>query len=108
MSAKELKHLNRRELLQMLLLQAEENERLKEELARTKALLEKRSIMLDEAGSIAEASLRLHEIFSAAQAAADTYLENIRALEARQKERCVRQEAEALGVGDLWKEQNET
>lgn len=104
MTKKELKRLNRRELLQMLLLQAEENERLREELDQTKALLEDRRIMLSEAGSIAEASLRLHDIFDAAQAAADTYLDNIRSLGTRQKEQRVRMEAEALGIGDLWKD----
>lgn len=99
MTKKELKHLSRRELLQMLLLQAEENERLKEELAQARELLEERKIILAEAGSIAEAALRLHDIFDAAQAAADTYLENIRAIGTRRT-----QPWEAPNVDELWKD----
>ena len=83
MTDKELKRLSRRELLQMLLLQTQENERLKLRLEEAETALRDRRIMLEEAGSIAEASLRLHEVFDAAQAAAQTYLENIRALDQR-------------------------
>lgn len=104
MTKKELKQLNRRELLQMLLLQVEENARLKDELAEARELLERREIVAKEVGSIAEAALRLHDIFDVAQAAADTYLENIYALGARQKEQRIRRQAEALGLGDLWDE----
>lgn len=42
-----------------------------------------RRITLDEAGSIAEASLRLNGIFEAAQRAADQYLFNIRQIQGR-------------------------
>ena len=100
MTKKDLKHLNRRELLQMLLLQVEENERLKEDLAEARELLEERRIEISEAGSIAEAALRLHDIFDAAQAAADTYLENVRALGTRRRT----QAWEAPDVSDLWKD----
>ena len=40
-----------------------------------------RRIELDEAGSIAEAALKLSGIFEAAQDAADRYMENIRLLQ---------------------------
>lgn len=40
----------------------------------------KREIKLEEAGSIAEAALRLNGIFEAAQSAADQYLHNVRLL----------------------------
>lgn len=40
--------------------------------------LEDRKIILENAGSIAEASLRLNQVFEIAQAAADEYLLNVR------------------------------
>ena len=43
-----------------------------------------RRIELEEAGSIAEASLRLNGVFEAAQKAADQYLENLRRLSEEQ------------------------
>lgn len=61
--------------------------RLDDKDARIKALEEEmeawktsRRIELEEAGSIAEASLRLNGVFEAAQKAADQYLENLRRL----------------------------
>ena len=61
--------------------------RLDQKDARIKALEEEmeawktsRRIELEEAGSIAEASLRLNGVFEAAQQAADQYLENLRRL----------------------------
>ena len=50
---------------------------LEEEMAEWK---KSRRIELEEAGSIAEASLRLNGVFEAAQKAADQYLENLRRL----------------------------
>lgn len=110
MTDKELHKLSKRELLEMLLEQAKEAERLTGLLAETerelhhmeetyerlrdrldkkdlqiktlKETLEKerhkREIELREAGSIAEAALRLNGVFEAAQKAADQYLESIR------------------------------
>ena len=49
-----------------------------QELAEARQQLEERRIMTEEAGSIAEAALRINRVFEAAQAAADQYLENIR------------------------------
>ena len=43
-----------------------------------KAALEDRRILIEQSGSLAEASLKLNKVFEAAQAAADQYLENIR------------------------------
>ncbi len=78
MTEKELRHLSRMDLLEMLLEQSKEVERLQKELETVKKQLEDRRIMEQEAGSIAEASLRLNKVFEAAQQAADQYLENIR------------------------------
>lgn len=78
MTDKELRKLSRAELLEMLLIQTKEVERLREELEEAKSRLEDRRILLEKAGSIAEASLMLNGIFESAQRAADQYLDNIR------------------------------
>lgn len=78
MTDKELRRLSRTDLLEMLLEQSKEVERLQQELAEARQQLEERRIMTEEAGSIAEAALRINRVFEAAQAAADQYLENIR------------------------------
>ena len=78
MTEKELRRLSRMDLLEMLLEQSKEVERLQQELAEARQQLEERRIMTEEAGSIAEAALRINRVFEAAQAAADQYLENIR------------------------------
>ena len=78
MTEKELRRLSRMDLLEMLLEQSREVERLQKELETVKNQLGDRRIMEQEAGSIAEASLKLNKVFEAAQQAADQYLENIR------------------------------
>ena len=88
MTEKELKRLSRKELLQMMLLQAEENERLKEEVERLQKKLQDNRIAAGKVGSIAEASLQLHKVFEGAQSAADTYLENIRRMQSYQEAYC--------------------
>lgn len=78
MTEKELKKLNRYQLLELIIIQTEEMEKLKKELEDTKAKLEKQQIMMAKAGNIAEASLQLSGIFEAAQRAADVYLESVK------------------------------
>ena len=51
----------------MLLEQSKEVERLQQELAEARQQLEERRIMTEEAGSIAEAALRINRVFEAAQ-----------------------------------------
>ena len=77
MTDKELRRLSRRELLQMLLEQTREVERLQAELDRTRAKLNDRSIMLESCGNIAEASLKINRVFEAAQRAAEQYIINV-------------------------------
>lgn len=91
MTDKELKRLGRTELLEMLLDELEENERLKAELEAAKEELNSREIKINNAGSLADAALHLNGVFEAAQAAADQYLENIRNTEFY----CERMQAEA-------------
>lgn len=93
MTDKELKKLSRMELLEMLLLQTREVERLQEELELARDQLNRRELEFSQAGNIAEAALQVSGVFEAAQQAADQYLENVRALEAGTMDRCNRIEA---------------
>lgn len=85
MTDKQLKKLTRKDLLQILILQMEENEKLKKELEEAKAELESRKIIANEAGSIAQAALQLNGVFEAAEKAAQDYLKNIKAMEQQLK-----------------------
>lgn len=75
-----MKKLNRKQLLELLLRQTERAEQLESELEQTKKQLEDRRITEMEAGSIADAALKLNGIFEAAQRAADQYLDNVKAI----------------------------
>lgn len=79
MTDKELRRLSRMELIQLLLEQAKELERVQRELEEARGELESREITLSKVGSIAEASLELNHVMEAAQQAADQYMENIKA-----------------------------
>ena len=95
MTDKELRRMGRRELLELLVAQSRENDRLREQLERADRLLNDRRLQIEQAGSIAEAALQVNQVFTAAQRAADQYLENIRALSARQEEICRQREEES-------------
>lgn len=94
MTEKELRKLNRVELLELLLQMSRENEELQTRLKQTEAALAERQLKVGQAGSIAEAALQLSGIFETAQKAADQYLANVQALSARQEEISARMEAE--------------
>lgn len=79
MQKKDLKKLKRSELLEIMLAQSDEIDRLQKELAEKDRQLEERSIKIRESGSIAEASLKLTRVFEEAQKAADLYVENVKA-----------------------------
>lgn len=80
MTNRDLKRLSREVLLEMLLEQSREVERLKQRNLELEKELESRRIMIRNAGSIAEAALQLNRIFETAQRAADQYLENVQSL----------------------------
>ena len=88
MTTKELRRLNRRELLELLVEQSRAAEELQRQVEQLQAQLDSRKLALAEAGSIAEAALRMNHIFEDAQAAAQQYLDNVRDLPAEQERRC--------------------
>lgn len=77
MTDKELRRMNRGELLEMLIKQVEEDQALKARLEQAESQLRDRQIAVEKAGSMAEAALALNGVFQAAEAAAQQYLENI-------------------------------
>ena len=92
MTDKELQRLKRTELLEILLEQGKEIEKLRAQVEALQKKMEDREIHIDKAGSIAEASLQLNGVFEAAQDAAKQYLENIESLNQRQEQVCAAME----------------
>lgn len=94
MTDKELKKLSRTDLLEMLIEQSKEIEKLQETVKKNEEELQNKRIMLNEAGSIADAALKVNQIFENAQKAADQYLVNVKELKERQSEICAQMERE--------------
>ena len=86
MTEREMRRLGRAELLEMLLEQGKENEKLQERIKELEDKLQSKEIHLDKAGSIAQAALALNGVFEAAEASCLQYIENIRMLNERQVE----------------------
>ena len=95
MTANELKKLSRVDLLEMLLDQSKRVEELEEKLREAEEALFSKEIKIENAGSIAEASLQLSGIFEAAQLACQQYTDNLQNLSARQEAVCAQREAES-------------
>ena len=95
MTEKELRRLGRGDLLDLLLEQSRENQHLREQLSDAQNALADKTICIDQAGSIAEASLRLNGVFEAAEQACRQYTENIIRLHQRQEAHCAEQEKES-------------
>jgi cell division septum initiation protein DivIVA len=87
LTEKELKKLNRYQLLELLVMQTEQNQQLQQQVEELTAQLHSRQMRMEALGSIAEASLELNGVFAAAQKAADDYLEAAR----RQAEQIIAQ-----------------
>lgn len=82
MTDKELKRLSRRELVDIIYeLQKKDAER-ENEIERLQSALSKKELAVSEAGSIAEAALKVNGVFEAAQAAANQYLISLHAANA--------------------------
>lgn len=88
MTDKELHKLSRKELLELMLEQSRKLDELREQLRQAQEQLTSRRLLLNKAGSIAEAALQVNRVFEAAQAAAEQYLENVQTLSGRQAEVC--------------------
>lgn len=80
MTDRDLKRLSRADLMERLLAQVDENEKLGAKIEEMEKQLNDRQITTEKAGSIAEAALQLSGVIEAAQEAAEEYLENVRRL----------------------------
>ncbi len=98
---RELKKLRRQDLLQLLLETEKENQRLRKDLIRAQELLESKKIAISEAGSLAEAAMKLSGVFEDAQRAADLYVQNV---EAACRAHCEEMKAEARKWASEYKE----
>lgn len=79
MTDKELRRISRGDLIEIIYQYQQRERELTTENTALKASLEARTTKIAKAGSIAEAALSLNHVFEAAQAAADQYLEEVRA-----------------------------
>ena len=75
MTEKELRKLNRYQLLELLIVQTERADKLQARLEATEKRLNETELLFSSLGSIAEASLQLSGVFQAAQEAADHYID---------------------------------
>ena len=75
---KDTKKLSKKDMLELLVMQSKKIDELEIELEKTKKELNNKKITIKESGSIAEAALKLNQIFEIAQKAADQYLVNIK------------------------------
>ena len=91
MTEKELRKLNRYQLLELLMIQTERVKELETQLAQ----MESRQVQLENLGSMAEASLQLSGVLEAAQKAADLYLEAAKNQAAKMEEEA-KQQAQAI------------
>ena len=86
MEQKDLKRLSRADLLEMLVDQSEELQRVQMKYEAAQRALDQRTIMIDKAGSIAEAALQLNGVFEAAQASAQQYIDSVESLAQRKED----------------------
>lgn len=105
MMDRELKKMKRPELLEILLRQNREIERLRQELESVKRQLADRQIQISEVGSLAEAALKLNSVFEAADAACRQYVDNIESRSRQQEQICREMERKTKEACDKMIEQ---
>ena len=109
MTDRNLRKMNRKELLELLIASERENDQLKERLHQQEVQIQSRDIRIKNVGSIAEAALALNGVFESADKAAAQYLENIKCCSEQQQsiyDKIVseaEQEAKAI-IGDAERE----
>ncbi len=105
MTEKDLRKLNRYQLLELLILQTERADKLQERVAELERQLKEQDLQIASMGSIAEASLQLGGVFQAAQEAADIYLnaakERAQEIEEAARAKAERIEANAIELASI-------
>lgn len=85
MTDRDLRKLSRLDLLELLIEQRMELIDVKERLQAAEEKLQSREIIINEAGSIAEAALQLNDVFTSTELACKQYLDNVQIICERQK-----------------------
>ena len=100
MTDKEFRHLGRGALIDIIYELQTAQAQMQEENETLRKALAARQYKIDHAGSIAEAALAVHDVFEAAQAAADTYLAQTREANEKTQQLCDRLIADAQRKAD--------
>ena len=79
---KELRKLNRRELIDVIYQMKKNEQQMQEKIAALEAALEEKRLRISQAGSVAEAAVAVSNLLNAAQATADLYLQEIACMKA--------------------------
>ena len=95
MLGKELKRLNRKELVDVIYQLKKNEEELQEKLAALEAELQEKRIRVSVAGSIAEAATDITQIFAVAQRTADLYVQEVALMKAEAEKECAQMLADA-------------
>ena len=112
MTDKELKHLSRAELIDIIYELQKQSEEKDAQMQKMQTALNERVLRMSKAGSIAEAAISVNGVFEAAQAAADQYLLSLKAAaadterllaEAEEKRQKILSDAEVLAAGMIRK-----
>ena len=95
MIKRELKRLSRRELIDIIYQMKKNEQHMQEEIASLQEELQEKRIRIETAGSIADAAVSIAAVFTAAQTAADLYLQEISCMkeEAEQESKRIIEEA---------------
>ena len=95
MVSKELKKLNRRELIEVIYQMKKNEQLLLDKIAGLEAALEEKRLRISQAGSVAEAAVSVSNVLSSAQEAADLYLREIACMKQDAERECERIIAQA-------------
>ena len=92
---KELKKLNRRELVEIIYRMKKNEQEMKDEVEQLQSELDDKRIRVSEAGSLAEATMSVTDVFAAAQKTADIYLNEIVLMREETEKKCAKMLDEA-------------
>ena len=95
MISKELKHLSRQELVDIIYQLKKNEQEMQEEIESLKNELEDKRIRISTAGSIADAAMSVTNVFSTAQMTADLYLREISYMKEDTEKECAKKIEEA-------------
>ena len=91
-------NLSKNEMMMVMHDQEQEIERLKAKVAELQATLDNYEIKINETGTLAEASAQISNLFEAAQATVETYIENIKKRSQKSEEILADVEKQADGI----------